>query len=529
MLLPQQSARSTPERGGVTGDKSNDFMDSNLPRTIVIVGGGTAGWMAAAALSRMLAGRCAIKLIESAEIGTVGVGEATVPPIRTFNNLLGIDEADFLRKTKGTFKLGIEFRDWTRLGHQYFHPFGVHGRIDSAYLHQYWLKLRGLGDPTPLDEYSLCAVAARQGKFAPTSPDARAIQSTIASAYHFDAGLYAEFLRSYAERGGVARIEGRVVDVRLRGEDGFIQSVALEGGRVVEGDFFIDCSGFRGLLIEQAMQTGYVDWTRWLPCDRAVATQCEGSAGLSPYTRSTARTAGWQWRIPLQHRVGNGYVYCSQHISDDEATSTLLASLEGPALREPKVLRFTTGHRKKFWTRNCLAIGLSSGFLEPLESTSIHLIQTGITKLLDFFPGRSFEQADIDDYNRHAVAEFEAVRDFIILHYHATERDDSPFWTYCRTMDIPDSLRRRIDLFRAHGRIVRLAPHDFFSPTSWIAVFLGQGVLPRSYDPLVDAHDIRSVRERLGAIRAAIENAANEMPTHEDFIRRHVAPEPVRV
>lgn len=499
-------------------------MESILPRSIAIVGGGTAGWMAAAALSRMFAGRCAITLIESAEIGTIGVGEATVPPIRNFNSLLGVDESDFLRATKGTFKLGIEFRDWTRLGHVYFHPFGVHGRLDSGYLHQYWLKLRSLGDPTSIEDYSLCTVAARAGKFAPASPDARSILSTITSAYHFDASLYAAYLRDYAERRGTARIEGRVVDVKLRGEDGFIESVMLEGGRAVEADFFIDCSGFRGLLIEQALETGYVDWTRWLPCDRAVAVQCENTAGkIPPYTQSTAREAGWQWRIPLQHRIGSGYVYCSEFISDEKATETLLANLGGPALREPRTLRFATGHRKEFWRRNCVAIGLSSGFLEPLESTSIHLIQTGITKLLDFFPSRGFAQTDIDEYNRHAIAEFESVRDFIVLHYHATERDDAPLWDYCRTMEIPASLQRKIDLFRTHARLVRLAPQDFFTHTSWIAVLLGQGITPRSYDPLVDVHDPASVRERLSGIRETIRQAANAMPSHEDFLARHVA------
>ena len=498
-------------------------MESILPRSIAIVGGGTAGWMAAAALSRMLAGRCSITLIESAEIGTIGVGEATVPPIRSFNNLLGIDESDFLRATKGTFKLGIEFRDWTRLGHVYFHPFGVHGRMDSGYLHQYWLKLRALGDPISIEEYSLCTVAARAGRFAAASPDARSILSTITSAYHFDASLYAAYLRNYAERRGAKRIEGRVADVKLRGEDGFIESVALVGGHVVEADFFVDCSGFRGLLIEQALKTGYVDWTHWLPCDRAVAVKYENTSGkIPPYTQSTARGAGWQWRIPLQHRIGSGYVYCSEFVSDDEATATLLANIDGPALREPKTLRFSTGHRKQFWRKNCVAIGLSSGFLEPLESTSIHLIQTGITKLLDFFPARGFAQADIDEYNRHAIAEFESVRDFIVLHYHATERNDAPLWDYCRAMDIPTTLQRKIDLFRTHARLARLAPQDFFTHTSWIAVLLGQGVVPHSYDPLVDIHEPASVRERLSAIRDEVRQAVSGMATHEDFISRRI-------
>jgi tryptophan 7-halogenase len=494
-------------------------MNDNLPRRIVIVGGGTAGWMAAAALARMVGRRCRIRLVESAEIGTIGVGEATVPPIRSFNALLGIDEAEFVRKTRATYKLGIEFRDWTRLGHAYFHPFGVHGGPDSVYLHQYWLKLRALGDLTPLDAYSLCTAAARLGRYAPQGQDRRSILSTMASAFHFDASLYALFLREYAERLGVERREGRVVDVLLRGDDGFIEAVALDGGERLEADFFIDCSGFRGLLIEGALKTGYEDWSRWLPCDRAVAAPCESQDGeITPYTRSTARAAGWQWRIPLQHRVGNGYVYCSRYITDDEAASVLLANLEGKALADPKPLRFVTGRRRNAWNKNCVALGLAAGFLEPLESTSIHLIQTGITKLLDFFPSSGRDDADAEAYNRLSAAEFEAVRDFIILHYKAVERDDAPLWSYCRGMEIPDALQRRIDLFRAHGRLEPRGPAEFFSHTSWIAVMLGQGIAPRGYEPLVDAHEVADVRQRLARVRRDVDAAAHAMPSHRQFI-----------
>jgi tryptophan halogenase len=495
-------------------------MSDRLPRKIVIVGGGTAGWMAAAALARMLARRVEIRLIESSEIGIVGVGEATVPPIRSFNALLGIDEADFLRATKGAYKLGIEFRDWTRLGDTYFHPFGVHGASDSTYLHQYWLRLRALGDLTPLEDYSLCTAAARRGKFAPQSSDPRSILATMGSAFHFDASLYALYLRAYAERLGVRRLDAKIVDVNLRGEDGFIDSVTLEGGERIEGDFFIDCSGFRGLLIEQKLKTGYHDWSHWLPVDRALAVPCESVEGLTPYTRSTAREAGWQWRIPLQHRVGNGYVYCSKYISDEDAAATLMANLEGPALAEPRQLRFLTGCRKKHWNKNCVAIGLSAGFIEPLESTSIHLIQTGITKLLDYFPDRKFSPADADQYNRLGALEFEAVRDFVMLHYYATERTDTPLWNYVRTMEIPETLQRKIDLFRAHGRLEPRAPWDFFSHTSWIAVLMGQGVEPEGYEPLIEVHDIESVRARLAKLRVLIRETVDAMPAHRDYIER---------
>lgn len=495
-------------------------MESKLPRTIAVIGGGTAGWMAAAALARVVGAKCRITLVESAEIGTVGVGEATIPPIRTFNNILGLDEREFLRATKGTYKLGIEFRDWTRLNHSYFHPFGVHGaNLEGRYFHHYWLKLRQMGDPTPLDAYSLCAVAAARGKAGPLSQDPRSVMATFGSAFHFDASLYARYLRDYAERRGVERLERKVVDVTLNGETGFVDRVEFEGGDGIAADFFIDCTGFRGLLIEQALGAGYEDWTHWLPCDRAVAMPCESAGPLLPYTRSTARKAGWQWRIPLQHRIGNGLVYSSAHMGDDEAASLLSGNLDGRPLDEPRFLRFTTGVRKKFWIKNCLAVGLSSGFMEPLESTSIHLIQTGVTKLLDFFPDRSFDQVDIDEYNRLTRLEFDGIRDFLILHYHMTERNDSPFWDYCRSMDIPETLARRIALFRGRGRMPPRLIYDLFTDTSWIAVFLGQGVAPQSYEPLVDVHEVEDVKARLRAERAAIEKAATAMPSHEDYVR----------
>jgi tryptophan halogenase len=490
-------------------------------RRIIIVGGGTAGWMTAAALAAKLAGLpIAIRLVESAEIGTVGVGEATVPHIRHFNAALGLDEADFMRKTQATYKLGIEFRDWGAVGDSYIHPFGAYGAaIGGVGFHHHWLRARQGGDPTPLEAYSLPITAARRGRFAPPSPDPRTLASTYSYAYQFDAGLYAAYLRTYAEARGVVRTEGKVADVALRGEDGFIAAITLESGERIEGDLFIDCSGFRGLLIEQALHTGYEDWSRWLPCDRAAAVPCETVEPSIPYTRATADTAGWRWRIPLQHRVGNGYVYCSGYISDDEAAAKLLAGLEGPAQAEPRFLRFVTGRRKKQWSRNCVAIGLASGFLEPLESTSIHLIQVAVTTLLELFPDRSCAQADQDEYNRVMDLEFERVRDFLVLHYHATQRTDAPFWNDRRTMSIPDSLAYKMDLFRDRGVVVKYKDGFFLEP-SWLAVYMGQNLVPDTYDPVSDRLPDAALAQRLAAMRAAVADTANAMPTHADWIAR---------
>lgn len=490
-----------------------------LPQNIVIAGGGTAGWMAAALLSRMM-GHCTnITLVESAAIGTVGVGEATIPPIRSFNEMLGIDEADFLAATNATYKLGIEFENWTRQGHSYFHPFGVHGASpDARYLHHYWLKLRAADDTRSLEDYSLCTVAARLGKYAPPSKDTNSIQSVLGSAFHFDASLYAAYLRRYAEARGVTRLEGRISDVQLSGESGDIEALLLEDGRRLEGELFLDCTGFRALLIGEALGAGFDDWGQYLPCDRAIALPSANVGPLVPYTRSTAHSAGWQWRIPLQHRTGNGHVYCSEYLSEDEALAVLRANVPGEQLADPNFLRFTTGVRRQHWVKNCVAIGLSGGFLEPLESTSIHLIQSGLTKLLDFFPGNDFADANRDEYNRLTRAEFTEIRDFLVLHYKATERNDSAFWDYCRNMVVPKSLEDRIALFRGNGRIPPRA-HDLFTLTSWVAVFIGQGVMPEAYDPLVDGHDMAAVRQRMTQALEQINLASSRMPTHEQFIQ----------
>lgn len=499
-------------------------------RSIAIVGGGSAGWIAAAALSHTLKDRFTrIVLIESPEIGTIGVGEATIPPIRTFNTLLGIDEDDFVRHTQATFKLGIEFRNWATKGHVYYHPFGTYGTpFEKVAFHHYWLKLRQLGDDTPLADYSLSSTAARLGKFIRPVQDPKLVLSSLSYAFHFDAGLYARYLQEYSHVHGVTRVERKIVDVRLRAEDGFIESLLLDDGETVEADLFIDCSGFRGLLIEGALKTGYHDWTHWLPCDRAVAVPSKSVRGLTPYTRSTAHDAGWQWRIPLQHRTGNGHVYCSNFISDDEATATLMRTLDGRPLAEPRLLRFTTGRRKVFWNKNCVALGLASGFMEPLESTSIHLVISGITQLLAVFPDRQFSAVDIAEYNRILITECEQIRDFITLHYHATARDDTPLWDYCRTMEIPDSLRYRIDLFRSNGRVT-FSDRELFVESNWLSVMTGQNIWPRGYDPLADVLAVDEVRHRLERTKALIRQTAEAMPTHEQFIAKNCRAEPLRI
>jgi len=477
--------------------------------------------MTAAALSWAFHGRMAVRLIESLEIGTIGVGEATIPHIRSFNQRLGIDEREFMAHTQATFKLGIEFRNWGRIGDGYIHPFGAYGApIGGVDFHHYWLKQRLAGDATPISDYSLPVVAAYLNRYSRPMADRRSLLSTFSYAYQFDAGLYAAFLRHYAEQRGTVRTEGRIVDVRLSSEGGTIQTVTLSDGQVIEGDLFIDCSGFRGLLIEQALHAGYEDWTQWLPCDSAVAVPCETGGPWTPYTRATADEYGWRWRIPLQHRVGNGYVFCSRYIDAGTATEVLMRNLEGAPLAEARVLRFVTGKRRKQWVANCVAIGLSSGFLEPLESTSIHLIQQAITNLIELLPDRRFDPADATEFNRLMDLEYQRVRDFLILHYNATERTDTAFWDYCRTMQLPESLVHRMELFRARGTLVTCREGCFLDP-SWIAVFVGQRVVPRRYDPLADAVPNDWLAVHLQTLRRAVLQTARSMPDHQQFIGQY--------
>jgi tryptophan halogenase len=492
--------------------------------TIVIVGGGTAGWMAATALSAVLGGRYTIKLVESDDIGIIGVGEATIPMIQRFNKVVGIDENDFLKATQGTFKLGIEFVNWGTVGQRYIHGFGKIGQgLWMVDFEQYGLKLRQAGKAAALGEYSITRMAAQANKFMPASYDVpNSPLGDIAYAYHFDASLYARYLRRLCEGRGVRRIEGKIVDVQQREGDGHVQSVRLESGEQVAGELFIDCSGFRGLLIEQALHTGYEDWSHWLPCDRAQAVPCESAKVLTPYTRSTAHTAGWQWRIPLQHRTGNGHVYCSSFVSDDEAAATLLANLDGKALTDPRVIKFTTGMRKQAWNKNVVALGLAGGFLEPLESTSIHMVQSGIQRLIDFFPDSGFDPVGVAEFNRQSRFEYERIRDFIILHYKANQRTDSAFWQQCAAMPIPEALEQKMALFRARGKVVR-TDNELFAETGWFQVMEGQNIMPQQYHRLADLQGEADTIEYLESVRAVIGKCVAVMPDHAAYIARHCA------
>ena len=493
-------------------------------RRLVIVGGGTAGWIAAAAFSRLLGERLEITLVESDAIGTVGVGEATIPQIIRLNTILGFDEHDFVRQTQGTFKLGIEFVDWSAPGSRYLHTFGDTGiNLGNVHFHHYWRRqalmaqARGAGEADSLWRYSLHQLAADQNRFGKLDRVGNTPMTGLAYAYHFDASLYAAYLRAYCEKRGVTRREGTIEGVDRDGRSGDVTGVVLAGGARVEGDFFIDCSGFRSLLLGQTLGVDYVDWSHWLPCDRALAVPSGRLPDLPPYTRATARQAGWQWRIPLQHRTGNGHVYCSGFLSDDEAAAMLVANLDMPALGDPRPIRFTTGHRRQFWAHNVVALGLASGFLEPLESTSIHLIQSNVSRLIELFPRTAVAEEERAEYNRRTVHEFAQIRDFLILHYHRTDREDTDFWRYCKHMSVPDSLTRKIELFAASGRLGRDVD-DLFREASWVQVMLGQGIMPADYNPMADQLDPGQLDQFMGDVRRLVEKAVGGLPTHADYV-----------
>jgi tryptophan 7-halogenase len=484
-------------------------------RKIVIAGGGTAGWMVAAAIAKTLGKVLDIKLIESDEIGTVGVGEATIPPLAHFNRLLGISEQEFMAATQATFKLGIAFENWRDRGHDYIHSFGSTGRDHwTAGFQHFWLRGRERGLAGDYGDYCLELKASLAGRFAHLP------KQGMNYAFHIDAGLYARFLRNFAERFGAQRLEGKIVEVPVNPETGFITGVKLDSGALVEGDLFIDCTGFRGLLIGNALHVGYEDWSHWLFCDSAVALQTASLGPAIPYTRSIAHEAGWQWRIPLQRRVGNGMVYCSKYVADDMAKTALLGNIEGEVLTEPRVIKFRPGQRLKSWKKNCVAIGLSSGFIEPLESTSIHLIQRGITRLMQMFPSAGIRQSDIEEYNRQAWNEIEYIRDFIVLHYHVTQREDSPFWRACKRMEIPASLAHRISLFRETARVFR-APNELFGENSWIQVMLGQGITPESHHTAADLMGDAELSGFLNDIKMQVDRTVAQLPSHQSYVDQY--------
>lgn len=486
---------------------------------VVILGGGTAGWMTAAALIRLLPHACTVELVESDEVGIVGVGEATLPHLRAFIETLGIDEAEFMRATHATFKLGIDFRDFGKKGDSYVHPFGGFGRdLNGVHFHHYWRRMQAEGRGDDLFAYSVANVMGARKRFARPAADPASILSTFGYAYQFDATLFGPFLRSWAIARGVLRTEGRVVAVEQDGESGDVTGLRLQSGTRVEGDLFVDCSGFAGLLIGKALFEDWEDWSHWLPCDRAVAVPCTSPAGgIEPYTRATAMTAGWRWRIPLQHRVGNGYVYSSSHIADQDAADAIVAALEGTPLADPRLLRFRAGRRKRSWSHNVVSVGLASGFLEPLESTSIYLAQSAITQLIELFPTGPVRNADRNEFNRIADNEYDRIRDFLILHYHATTRDDSSFWDHVRTMTVPDSLAEKIELFRVAGRVESYTQGLFLEP-SWLAVYVGQGIVPRGWDQRASVPPADKLGAALDRLRASISEGVAAMPDHREFL-----------
>ncbi len=490
---------------------------------LIILGGGTTGWMTAAALGTLLKGTgTQITLVESEAIGTVGVGEATIPPLIAFNEMLGVDENQFVRETQATFKLGIEFIDWYKLGHSYIHPFGDFGiDFDVLPFYQYWANLNSQGLAGDLFDYSLMVQACRAEKFMrPLTDRPQSALSGINYAFQFDAGQYGAFLRRHAEAKGVQRVEGRINKAIQNAETGHVETLHLDDGQTLSADFFFDCSGFRGLLIEDTLKAGYEDWSEWLPANRAVAVGCTKTEEPIPYTKATAQNAGWQWRIPLQHRTGNGYVYCNDFISDDEAAQTLLSNLDGEPLADPKFLRFTTGRRKKFWDKNVVSLGLAAGFMEPLESTSIHLVQTSLARFMSHYPDKRILQSDINAFNEKTILEYERVRDFLVLHYSATLRDDTAFWRHCQALPRSEHLNRKIEQFSQSGRIFE-APSDLFSTASWLAVMYGQGIAPKGYNKVTDKAPLDVIQKRINYIQDVIMKSVGVMPGHSEFIAAH--------
>ncbi|MDP9421853.1 MAG: tryptophan 7-halogenase [Pseudomonadota bacterium] len=492
------------------------------PIEVVIVGGGTAGWMTAAAIAKLLPRRCKVHLVESEEIGIVGVGEATLPHIRAFNERIGIDEAEFMARTRATFKLGIDFENWGRIGDRYIHPFGTFGRGQGDVgFHQYWLRMIHEGaSVAELERYSMACMMARLGRFALPAADPNDIKSTFNYAYQFDATLFAPYLRAHAERMGARRTEGRIVDVELNGETGDIEAVVLANGERIAGDLFIDCSGFVSLLIGKTLGEPFQAWSKWLPCDRAVAMPCRTRTAVTPYTSAIAMEAGWRWRIPLQHRTGNGYVFSSSFVSEEKAAEALIDTVEGEPIAEPRVLKFKAGRRTRSWVKNCVAVGLAGGFLEPLESTSIYLIQAAISALVELLPEKEIAPSDRDEFNRIIDLEYDRVRDFLILHYHATERSDTDFWNYVRTMEIPDSLAEKLELFRRRGRVVKYR-EGVFLEASWIAVYLGQRVYPEGHDNRADVPSADALARGMEQLRLEVLKAAEAMPDHLGMIARY--------
>lgn len=482
-------------------------------KKVVIVGGGTAGWMAAASFSKLLGNSIEVTLVESEEIATVGVGEATVPPLILLNRYLDINEQEFMTAVKGSIKLGISFENWGNIGERYIHPFGYTGKDTwAASFQHFWRRGLDIGVNYPLGNYCVEYEAALQNKFAPLP------NSALTYAYHIDAGFYAKFLRNIAEKSGATRIEGKVEEVILDSAQ-HIQSIRLASGAIIEGDLFIDCSGFRALLIGQALHTGFEDWTHWLPCDSALAVQVESTREPVPYTRAIAHRAGWRWEIPLQHRVGTGVVYCNRYMSDDEAQKTLLEQIEGRPIAEPKIIRFKAGQRLKYWNKNCVALGLASGFIEPLESTSIHMIQRGITRLIQMFPHDGIRACDIDEYNAQMKTEVVTIRDFVIMHYHLTARDDSAFWRYCKNMPIPESLEHRIRLFRETGKIFVESPYKLFAEPSWLNVMVGQGVIPERHHVVANEMTETELKKFLEENRNYVKSTVQKMPSHHDYLQ----------